>query len=512
MPPAVRRRLQAAQRALPRGNGLPLDAWRRRHRSIVVLLWVHVAIVAVWGVVAGGPTHGVAEVAPVLTGALVAGWSRLSRGARMIAATTGLYAASAVLIHLSGGVIEAHFHIFFVLGLVMLYEDWRPLVADAVFVLVHHGVLGTLAPESMYNHPAALAHPVRWAAVHAGFVSLVGITAVLRWRALERERRRTEHILDATGEGVYGLDLDGVITFANPSCSRLLGWSADDLLGRHHHDVLRHTMPGAPGFDRDECPTCAVVDAGTGDTVRDHQLTRRDMTTFAVELRALPLSADGDAGGTVVSFRDVSRQVELVHQASHDALTGLPNRHLLDDRLDQAIARGRRSGRLAGCIFVDLDQFKSVNDELGHAVGDRILVETAARCRRAVRPGDTVARYGGDEFVVVCDGLVGPGDAVAVARRLLEQFAEPFDVGGHDLRLVPSVGVATAASGTGGAALLRQADAAMYAAKRAGGGLRVAGENAVVDLDRMGASGPLDLRRSGGPGRDAVPADSGRRP
>ena len=162
-------------------------------------------------------------------------------------------------------------------------------------------------------------------------------------------------------------------------------------------------------------------------------------------------------------------EADLAHQATHDPLTGLPNRVLLHDRLSQALARLERNGGAVGVLLLDLDRFKVVNDSLGHAAGDAILMAVASRLLGAVRPGDTVARLGGDEFIVVCEEIHGEIEGVAVADRLLRALAERFSIDDFELFLTASVGVAVTASPVADAsALMRDADAVMYRAKERG--------------------------------------------
>ncbi|MGB9377831.1 MAG: EAL domain-containing protein, partial [Mycobacteriales bacterium] len=153
--------------------------------------------------------------------------------------------------------------------------------------------------------------------------------------------------------------------------------------------------------------------------------------------------------------------------ALHDPLTGLPNRTLLSDRIDQALARGHRHAGTVVALFCDLDGFKEVNDTSGHHVGDAVLQEVATRLQAAVRPDDTVARMGGDEFVVLCEGMLNETAAFVLASRMIAAIAEPFVVVGNELHLSVSVGVAFATSDDA-AELLRNADAAMYLAKQRG--------------------------------------------
>ncbi len=162
------------------------------------------------------------------------------------------------------------------------------------------------------------------------------------------------------------------------------------------------------------------------------------------------------------------RTEELREAAVHDALTGLPNRKLLVDRLEQALARQLRADRQAALLFLDLDRFKLLNDSRGHAIGDQVLVTVAERLRLVVRPSDTVARFGGDEFVVVCEDLEGVADATALAERIAMALEAPFAVDGGEVFLSASVGISMAGAGSRAEELLRDADSAMYRAKEQG--------------------------------------------
>ncbi len=165
-------------------------------------------------------------------------------------------------------------------------------------------------------------------------------------------------------------------------------------------------------------------------------------------------------------------EVELAHQALHDGLTGLPNRALLLDRLGQAIARVGRTGTSVGVLFCDLDRFKVVNDSLGHEAGDRLLVSVAERLTEVLRTGDTAARFGGDEFVVLCEDIEGERHAVLVAERIARRLAEPFQLGKDQVHVKVSVGIAvTDRASARPDSLVRDADAAMYRAKERGGSL-----------------------------------------
>jgi diguanylate cyclase (GGDEF)-like protein len=165
-------------------------------------------------------------------------------------------------------------------------------------------------------------------------------------------------------------------------------------------------------------------------------------------------------------------EVELAHQAMHDALTGLPNRALFYDRLGQALNRGGRQGTAVAVLFLDLDRFKLVNDSLGHSAGDKLLVAVAERLAGVLRAGDTAARFGGDEFVILCEDVNGERQAIAIAERIASELEAPFVIDSDEVFAHTSVGIALAAEpGARPEALIRDADAAMYRAKERGGGV-----------------------------------------
>jgi diguanylate cyclase (GGDEF)-like protein len=191
------------------------------------------------------------------------------------------------------------------------------------------------------------------------------------------------------------------------------------------------------------------------------------------------LTALRDRAGGLSGFAFVSRDVsdrkqiedELAVLALHDHLTGLPNRALFLEQLASGLARARRHRSQLALLFVDLDEFKAVNDRLGHAAGDQLLIAAAERLGAAVRDNDLVARFGGDEFTVLCEDLHADQQATAIAQRILTALQQPLTVEGSTLSVPASIGIALAAGvSETAAALLHKADAAMYQAKHGGGG------------------------------------------
>lgn len=205
----------------------------------------------------------------------------------------------------------------------------------------------------------------------------------------------------------------------------------------------------------------------------------------------------GLAAVAATAFRNAELLERLHHQSFHDPLTGMPNKRLLEDRVDMALADVRRSGSLTGLLFIDLDRFKNINDTLGHAAGDTILRQVAGRLRAELREVDTVARLGGDEFVVLLPKLGDIAESEVVAKKVLGTLQEPFHVEGHDIFINASIGLAVGPhDGARYSDLLKAADAAMYAAKRAGRGIyRIYGANMVTKNADM-LTMETDLRRA----------------
>jgi diguanylate cyclase (GGDEF)-like protein/PAS domain S-box-containing protein len=289
--------------------------------------------------------------------------------------------------------------------------------------------------------------------------------------AKARSEARFRALVHHSSDVLTLTDAQLAIRYQTPSVTRLLGWTAEELAGTTLTDLVHPDDRLLLLTAHDEAVTGA-----SRDTVSEVRLRHRDGGWRHVQSVHTDLLADRDVRAVVVTTRDVTAQkqleAQLQHNAFHDALTGLANRALFADRLQHALARTDRAATPVAVLFVDLDDFKAVNDGAGHAAGDALLTSVAGRLRRALRPGDTVARLGGDEFAVLLEDARA-SEATATAERLLAALAEPFaaDDATDVPRMTASIGIAVGAAGQHDAAeLLRHADVAMYAAKDAGKG------------------------------------------
>ena len=180
--------ISTVRELLPRGHLLSDETWARRHRAVVLLLWAHVLAVFVFALFTNHEAvHGAAEASVVAGAAMAAQWGRLGRTMRAAAASFGLVSASAMFVHLSGGYVEAHFHFFVMIGVISLYQEWLPFLVAIAYVVIHHAVLGFINPEAVFNHPAARANPLLWAAIHGGFVLAASLVSIIAWRFVEQQ-------------------------------------------------------------------------------------------------------------------------------------------------------------------------------------------------------------------------------------------------------------------------------------------------------------------------------------
>jgi diguanylate cyclase (GGDEF)-like protein/PAS domain S-box-containing protein len=323
----------------------------------------------------------------------------------------------------------------------------------------------------------------RWVRVHAsplhdrvgepvGFVgSLEDVTtAVEALRELAAREAEYRMLAENSSDFLARHAPDGTYRYASPACLAITGYAPPELIGtspfEHVADDDRARVAEAhQRMLHDEAPVTVAFRLRR----KDGELRWFETTTRAVR------AAEGEVRELVSVTRDISErkqaELELSHAALHDSLTGLPNRVLFLDRLELALLRTERHAGSIAVLFCDLDRFKMVNDSLGHDAGDRLLVDVGQRIGSALRPSDTVARFGGDEFTILCEDVAGEIEAATIAQRIVDVFREPFLIEDNEVFLATSLGIAVA-RGAGDIAenLIRDADAAMYRAKDRGKG------------------------------------------
>ncbi|GIZ52002.1 putative bifunctional diguanylate cyclase/phosphodiesterase [Noviherbaspirillum aridicola] len=290
---------------------------------------------------------------------------------------------------------------------------------------------------------------------------------------LFHEHERAQVTLNSIGDGVITTDTDGRIAYMNPAAESMSGWKLAEAAGMPIYEVFRILDP----------VTREPVMRGVSGTVQQDRVTHvppnailihRDGSESAVNDSCAPIHApDGKVIGAVLVFHDVSAVRALSQRmswlAQHDSLTDLPNRFLLNDRLSQSIALALKRDTRCAVLFLDLDRFKHVNDTLGHYIGDRLLIEIVARLRGIVRDPDTIARHGGDEFVVLLQEASDGYQAARVAKTILETLTEPYLIESHELHITCSIGISICPEdGEDADTLVKHAEAAMYQAKAHG--------------------------------------------
>lgn len=291
---------------------------------------------------------------------------------------------------------------------------------------------------------------------------------VTKRRRAQAEALKLSSALTHAADAVMVTNREGRIEYVNPAFEAITGFTREEVFGKTP-DILRSDEQDAEVFNamwraiqKGEVYRCELVNR------------RKDGSTYHEEKTITPLK---DAHGRITHFIatgiDISERIrtqeKLEYMAHHDAVTGLPNRVLLLDRVAQALARAQRDGRNVAVMFIDLDGFKAINDTVGHHFGDRFLGEVAARLQATVREEDTVARLGGDEFAIVLEGVNSMVDTGKIARKLIRDLAAPFLVDGREMYVTGSIGIARhPVDGTDVHSLLRKADGAMYRAKQDG--------------------------------------------
>ena len=355
-----------------------------------------------------------------------------------------------------------------VIGAYEIYEDAAPIEADIATtrsdVLLIVGAMALTLLALLY---AAFAAASRRLSAQNRRLREQASTEQLLMSDLRRSEERFKSLVRNSVDVNMIVGPDGVIVYESPAVERVLGYEPKARVG----------TTGVELFHPDDLERVLQVfgelaASPNAQATTEIRIRHADGTYRLIEATGKNLLEEPSVAGIVVNYRDISErralEDELRHQAFHDSLTGLANRALFADRLEHALSRTRRSRNRLGVLFLDLDDFKTINDSLGHGEGDQLLIAVAGRLRDAIRAGDTVARMGGDEFAVLVEPGTG-GSPMEVAERLLATLQAPFRIGGKELFVHASVGVALSTSPKETPQeLLRNADASMYMAKSHG--------------------------------------------
>lgn len=280
--------------------------------------------------------------------------------------------------------------------------------------------------------------------------------------------------LSAIGDSVLCADIEGRVSYLNAVAEKMTGWTLAEARGQPFSSIFR-IMDGTTGMPRAEDPVRHAIKYDKSSCLPPHSvIVRRDGTQVAVEDSVAPIHGkDGGVIGAIMVCRDVSatraEKDELRHRAQHDFLTDLPNAVLLNDRITQAIAMARRYGKELAVLFMDLDDFKMVNDTRGHAIGDQLLQSVASRLKASIRNSDTVSRKGGDEFVILLSEITHAEHAARSARKIIAAMTAVHRISGLELPVAASIGISIyPLDGQDADSLLKSADHAMYQAKKRG--------------------------------------------
>jgi len=308
--------------------------------------------------------------------------------------------------------------------------------------------------------------------------------------ALRESQQRFALAVRGTNDGVWDWDLRADRVYYSPRWKAMLGYAEEDV-GESPADWFRLVHP--EDLDRLTGKLTAHRDGQTPHFEHEHRMLHRDGSYRWVLNRGFALRDDEGR-----AYRMAGAQTDVTDRRAYDALTGLPNKALFVERLEKVVGRARGTGgQLFAVLFLDLDRFKFVNDSLGHLAGDRLLVTFSQRLEGCVRPGDMIARFGGDEFAILVDDIEGAADAARVADRVQKALAAPFNLGGPEIYISGSIGIALSSTGYDRAEdLLRDADTAMYRAKAGGRARYEVFDTAMRDHVTLFMRTQNDLRRA----------------
>jgi diguanylate cyclase (GGDEF)-like protein/PAS domain S-box-containing protein len=455
---------------VPAGRTLPDSAWLHRHHFMVALLVGEAIGLAIFSAAQGNSwVHSLLHPAGLIPVAGAALLVQQHRRAAAVLVSLGLITACALLVHIWNGAIEAHFLFFVTIVILALYEDWVPFLVAAGYVVVHHGLMGALDPNAVYNHPDAVAHPWKWAAIHGAFVVAAGMASVAAWRLNETVRAQAHESEQRFRSAFHGApigmalftfgDKSRALTQVNEAMPEITGYSMERLTARslgdlvHPEDkpIVQHALERLAS-GKEERPQFEIRFV--------HALGH---TVWVWVSLSLLLDGPGKSSYAIAQVQDVTERKraseELAVLALRDPLTGLGNRRALLADLTARLDRATEERPLVLQLF-DLDGFKTYNDTFGHPAGDALLTRMASRLERSLQGLATAYRMGGDEFCLL--SLLDCPDRAAIPELAEEALSEH----GEGFVVSSSFGsVSMPAEATTPTEALREADRRMYARK-----------------------------------------------
>ena len=363
-------------------------------------------------------------------------------------------------------------------------EEVATLFLDSITQIIIGGDVHTfqyawLTDGSLRHYEATMSKLSERAKFPTGFLAVVRdvTTAKTDRQMVEQLGRRNALLLESVGEGIIGVNAESKTIFINSAALTMLGFTRAELMGADTHALIHHHAASLTGT-QSQCPMKQTLLDGKTRRTESETFLHKNGSRFPVSLTVAPIATEGAQEGAVMVFQNISErqkaEEEIRNLAFFDPLTHLPNRRLLNDRLNQALSTATRNSSFGAVLFLDLDKFKTLNDAYGHDAGDQLLIEVAHRLRSCVRDADTVARQGGDEFVIVLEEMSSNGsEALTQARNVAEKIrlaiAEPYQLSTLQHRTSTSIGVCLfQGNGEPASTILLRADKAMYQAKAAG--------------------------------------------
>jgi len=294
-----------------------------------------------------------------------------------------------------------------------------------------------------------------------------------RTRKLAEEHGKNILLLESAGEGICQVDLNGKATYINPAAAKMMGYTPEEMLGKNIHEIAHHSHPDGSPYLLKDCPMYSSLIDGRKHKIHNEMLWRKNGSSFWIDYNSTPLLSNEKIIGAMVLFSDVSKrhegEVKLAHLAHYDILTDIPNRLFFLQELPKSIARAQRNNSIIAVCFLDLDNFKSVNDTLGHTVGDALLNAIVKILQPVTRGTDFIARLGGDEFGLILENVRKTEEINIIMNRFFEAIHHPIKIDHHAIKISFSIGIALYPDhGKITEELIKNADIAMYKAKNNG--------------------------------------------